>query len=160
MKQMSVFSGELQEKLKGYMTRYETKRSAILPALHAIQDEHGYVKDEHVEALHTDFGLDRVQVREVLTFYSMYRTTPQKKFQLLCCDNMVCMMMGSKQLIGRIEERIHEYEKRGKDVPFSVQPVPCLGVCDGAPAMLVNKERHLHVTSQNVDSILDKYAPL
>jgi NADH-quinone oxidoreductase subunit E len=157
---MSVFSADIVEGIKGYLGRYETKRSAILPVLHLIQDKYGWIQDAHIESLHSDFGLDRVQVREVMTFYSMYRQTEPKKFRVLFCDNMVCMMMGSRPAIHKIEERIAAYKKQGKEVPFSVQPVPCLGVCDGAPAMLVNKDRHLHVTSENVDKILDQYAPL
>jgi NADH-quinone oxidoreductase subunit E len=157
---MSVFSADVVEKINVYLGRYETKRSAILPVLHLIQDAYGWVQDSHIEELHQKFGLDRVHVREVLTFYSIYRQEEPKKFRILFCDNMVCMMMGSRPAIHKIEERIASYKRAGKEVPFSVQPVPCLGVCDGAPAMLVNKERHLHVNAENVDRILDQYAPL
>lgn len=157
----AVFSGGLKEKINHYLGRYETKRSAILPVLHAIQDECGWIKDEHVESLHQEFGLNRVEVQEVLTFYSMYRKTPPRKFQVLFCNNLVCHMLGANKVIDRIKDHIHKLEeKMGPDTPFSVEGVPCLGVCDGAPAMLVNKDRHLKVTEENVDEILKKYAPL
>jgi NADH-quinone oxidoreductase subunit E len=158
---MGVFSAKVEEKINHYLGRYETKRSAILPVLHFIQDEYGYVKDEHVEELHQKFQLDRIDVREVLTFYSMYRQKPPKKFQILFCNNMVCHMMGADNVIDKIKGHVEKLQQKlGPDVPFSVEGVPCLGVCDGAPAMLVNKDRHLKVTLENVDSILQKYAPL
>lgn len=158
---MSVFSAPIQEKIKHYLGRYETKRSSILPILHAIQDEYGWIKDEHVEGLDKEFGLPRVHVREVLTFYSMYRQKPVRKFQVLFCNNLVCHMMGATSVMDRIQSHIKKYEKMsGKEVPFSLEGVPCLGVCDGAPAMLVNKDRHLLVTKENIDGILQKYAPL
>jgi len=156
----SIFSANLQEKIKHYLGRYETKRSAILPILHAIQDECGWIKDEHVDALESDYELHNIHVREVLTFYSAYRRHEPKKFTIQFCDNIVCCMMGAKGVIAKIEQHIAAYESGGKETPFSVQGVPCLGVCDGAPAMLVNKDRHLRVNQDNVDAILQKYAPL
>lgn len=158
---MSVFSANLQQKIQGFLGRYETKRSAILPVLHAIQDECGWIKDEHVEGLQAEFGLTRVHVREVLTFYSMYRKSEPRPYQVLFCNNLVCHMMGANPVIDRIKHHIAKFEdSAGKTAPFSVEGVPCLGVCDGAPAMLVNKDRHLKVTVDNVDEILNKYAPL
>lgn len=159
---MSVFSAPIQQKIQHFLGRYETKRSAILPILHAIQDECGWVKDDHVEGLDKEFGLPRVHVREVLTFYSMYRQKPVAKFQVLFCNNLVCHMMGATPVMDRIKNHIQKYERthKGAEVPFSLEGVPCLGVCDGAPAMLVNKNRHLLVTLENVDGILQKYAPL
>ena len=68
-----VFSAEVRSKIEKELTRYETKRSAILPILHAIQDTYRFVSDEQVEALDKEFGLSRVHVHEVLTFYSLYR---------------------------------------------------------------------------------------
>ena len=63
------FSSGLQDKINGYLTRYETKRSAILPVLHAIQDELGWISDENVAALQQHYQLHQVEVKEVLTFY-------------------------------------------------------------------------------------------
>ncbi len=157
---MSAFSAGLQDKIKGYLGRYETRRSAILPVLHAIQDEYGWIKDEHVEALQAEYDLHQVEVREVLTFYSIYRKTEPSQYTILFCNNIVCCMMGADNVIQRIEKHIEAYKASGQKPPFSVEGVPCLGVCDGAPAMLVNKERHLKVTLDNVDQVLQKYAPL
>jgi NADH-quinone oxidoreductase subunit E len=155
-----MFSKELNEKITEYCGRYETRRSAILPALHAIQDEKGHVSDEDVELLHQNFELNRVEVREVLTFYTMYRTEPPKEFRVYVCDSMSCMMLGAPPLVAKIQARIDSYKKSGKDSPISVEVTPCLGVCDGAPAVLVNKNRHLNVSAENVDKLLDQYAPM
>lgn len=155
-----AFTPELRKKIEGFLTRYETKRSAIIPALHAIQDELGWIADEHVETLETDFGLHRVQVREALTFYSAFRRKKPRKFTIQFCNNIVCCMVGANEVIDQIKGHIHKYEQQGTEAPFSVEGVPCLCVCDGAPAMLVNKDRHLKVTKDNIDSILEKYAPL
>jgi NADH-quinone oxidoreductase subunit E len=158
---MSVFTQEVKAKIEGYLTRYETRRSAILPILHVLQDAYGWIQPAHVEALESEFQLHKVEVQEVATFYSMYRLEKPAQFRVLFCDNIVCNMLGANKVIHRIEAHIARYKEAGNsEPPFSVQGVPCLGVCDGAPAMLVNKERHLRVTEENIDEILAKYAPL
>lgn len=155
------FSPSLQEKIKHFLGRYETRRSAILPILHAIQDELGWVEEKHIEALHDEYGLDRVHVREVFTFYTAYHKQRPRKFHIQFCDNIVCCMMGAREAMAKIEAHIKKYEdKMGNDAPFGMIGVPCLGVCDGAPAMLVNKDRYLKVTCDHVDEVLKKYAPL
>ena len=157
----STFSSGLQDKIKKELGRYETKRSSILPILHAIQDELGWVQDKHVDTLESVYGLSRVQVKEVLTFYKAYRQEAPRKYEIEFCDNIVCCMMGAKDAMKKIEDHIEHLEaKLGDKTPFRLKGVPCLGVCDQAPAMLVNKDRHHKVTVENVDQILEKYAPL
>ncbi|MEZ4741208.1 MAG: NAD(P)H-dependent oxidoreductase subunit E [Bdellovibrionota bacterium] len=157
---MAVFTPQIEEKIEHYLQRYETRRSAILPILHVIQDEYGWIKDEHIKELDEKFQLHRVHVQEVATFYSMYRLKEPKKFRILFCDNVVCCIMGAKQTMAKVQEYIVAYEKAGKDCPFSLEGVPCLGVCDGAPAMLINKDRHLKINPDNVAEYMERYAPL
>lgn len=157
----STFSAGLQDKIKKELGRYETKRSSILPILHAIQDECGWVQDKHIDTLESTYGLNRVQIKEVLTFYKAYRQEAPRKYEIEFCDNIVCCMMGAKDVMNKIEGHIEHLEaKHGDKAAFRLKGVPCLGVCDQAPAMLVNKDRHHKVTLENVDQILEKYAPL
>ena len=161
MSSEQVFSSKLQDVIKKELTRYETKRSSILPILHAIQDEYGWVQEKHIDALESVHGLNRVHVKEVLTFYKAYYQKKPRKHPIQFCDNIVCCMMGAKDVMERIEDHIKRLEeKHGENAPFEMIGVPCLGVCDQAPAMLVNKDRHHKVTLENVDQILSKYAPL
>lgn len=158
---MSVFSPDLTKKIEHFLTRYETKRSAILPVLHAIQDVHGWVSEPQIEELHTRFGLDRVHVKEVITFYDIYKDKPVRKHIIRYCHNITCTMLGAKEAIHRIEGHIEKLEKETSgDCPFQLEKFPCLGKCDGAPVMLVGKDRHERVTADKVDAVLSKYAPL
>lgn len=154
---MSAFSKTLQDRIKHYLGRYETPRSAILPILHEIQDECGWIQPSHVEALEAEYGLHRVHVREVASFYSMYRLSEPKPLRIYFCDNIVCTMMGANKVMDKIRQHIKKTEDSGKKCSFSLTGVPCLGVCDGAPAMLVNKERYLKVSTENIEDILRTY---
>ncbi|MCX6108355.1 MAG: NAD(P)H-dependent oxidoreductase subunit E [Proteobacteria bacterium] len=157
---MSVFGDGLKAEIEGFLKRYETRRSAILPVLHAIQDVHGWIKPEHIEELHTVYGLDRVHVKEVITFYDIYKDKPVRKFQIRYCKNITCHMLGARPAIARIREHIAALDAaHGEDGAFSLEEFPCLGKCDGAPVMLVNKERVEHATVDKIDQLLTKYAP-
>lgn len=149
----SVFDKTLHAKITAHLARFETRRSAILPILNDIHVAHGFVSPEQVQALETEFALPRVQVQEVITFYARYRQQQPARYHVQFCDNIVCRMFDSERIIDKLRQKA----ARCAAGMLSVEPVPCLGVCDGAPAMLVNDERHLRVNCDNVEAIVDKY---
>lgn len=151
------FSSNLTATIESELKRYETKQSSLLPILHAIQDEYRFVSEEQVKLLESKYGFSSVVTREVLTFYSMYRTKCPAKYEVLFCNNIVCSIMGADKVMEKIEKIIGDFKERGEEPPFSLEGVPCLGVCDGAPAMLVNKDRYLKVNDKSVEEILSKY---
>lgn len=158
---MTRFSDALDKTIAGYLSRYETRRSAILPILHAIQDAHGWIHEEHIDELEKTYELSRIHVKEVISFYDIYRDRPTKKYVIRYCDNLTCRMMGSEPAMARIKTHLAAWEKTDKDgCPFELEPFPCLGKCDGAPVMLVNKDRVEHATEDKIDEILSRYASL
>lgn len=151
------FSPELKKVIEGYLKRFETKRSSILPVLHAIQDEKDWISDADVEELEKTYGLAAVDVREVLTFYAMYRTSPPKPFRFHVCNSISCWLMGSQKTIAAIQKRIDDAQSAGKPIPFEVKAVECLGVCGYAPAAFINKDRHFNVTPELALKLVDEY---
>jgi NADH-quinone oxidoreductase subunit E len=154
----SFFSPALNEKIKGYLGRYETKRSSILPILHAIQYENDWISKEAVQALEAEHGLSVVDVNEVLSFYTMYRKAPPKPYRLEVCGSISCWLNGADKTISAAKAHIAEAEKSGKPVPFECHKVECLGVCGYAPVALVNKDRHLSVTPELALKLIADYS--
>lgn len=158
---MTELAPNVAAKVEKLLNRYETKRSSILPILHTIQEEYRCISEEHVDLLHSKYGLDRIHVKEVITFYDIYKQKKLRKYHLRFCNNITCMMLGSRECIGKIKKIIAAQEKEmGEDAPFGIEEFPCLGKCDGAPVMLVNKDREECVTVDNVEEVLAKYAPV
>jgi NADH:ubiquinone oxidoreductase subunit E len=155
---VNVFSEALQAKIKALLTRFETKRSSILPVLHAIQDEKDWISDDDVEVLERDFGLSAIDVREVLTFYSMYRQSPPKPWRLEVCNSISCWLLGSKQTLDAAEKFLDDAKKAGKELPFSCREVECLGYCGRAPVAFVNKDRYLDVTPDRAVALMKEYS--
>mgnify|MGYP006214127909 CR=1 FL=1 len=154
---MSFFSTEVKKQIEHYLSRYETKRSGILPILHVIQDHYGWIQEEHVKALESEFGLHRVHVQEVATFYSAYRLEKPARWQVYVCDNLTCSMVGAKKSMNCIKKFVGDKKDANGEPLFSVEGVPCLGVCDKAPVLLVNKKRYHLATEDKVEEILSPY---
>ncbi len=149
----SYFSADLKKMIEGYLVRFETPRSGILPILHAIQDEKDWISPEDITALEKEFKLSIVDVEEVLSFYSMYRTSPPKPFRLEVCNSISCWLMGSHKTIEHIQKKLEE----NPEIPFSCKEVECLGYCGYAPVALVNKDRHSHVTPEKALELIQQY---
>lgn len=154
----SFFSTQLNEQIKGFLGRYETKRSSILPILHAIQDENDWISPEAVQALEAEHGLSVIDVNEVLSFYTMYRKAPPKPYRLEVCGSISCWLNGADNTISEAKQYIAQAEKNGKPIPFECHKVECLGVCGYAPVALVNKDRHLNVTPELARKLMDDYS--
>jgi NADH-quinone oxidoreductase subunit E len=154
---MPFFSTELTKIIEGYLKRYETKRSSILPILHSIQDEKDWISDQDVDALEKEFGLSAVDVREVLTFYTMYRQSPPKPYRFEICKSISCWLLGANETITAVRNEIEKAEKEGKSLPFEVHGVECLGQCGYAPSTLINKDRHNNVTPEKALALIKEY---
>ncbi len=155
---VSYFSAELNEVIRSYLTRFETKRSSILPILHAVQDEKDWISNEDIEALEIEHGLDKIEVREVLTFYTMYRQKPPKPYRFEVCKSISCWLMGANNTIKAIKEEIEKHEKDGRELPFEVHAAECLGQCGYAPSTLINKDRHNCVTPERALELIREYS--
>ena len=154
----SPFSAELQAIITKLLTRFETKRSSILPILHAVQDEKDWISPGDVLALEAEFGLSAIDINEVLTFYSMYRKSPPEPWRLEICNSISCWLNGSAQSIAKAQKHIADAKAAGKPLPVECHPVECLGVCGYAPVALMNKDRHLNVTPELAIKLIEEYA--
>ena len=156
----SHFPEELRSKIAGFITRYETKRSSILPILHAIQDYKDWVSPEDVEALEAEFELSVVHVQEVLYFYTMYRRNPPEPWRFQVCNSLPCLINGSKKTLDRIEKELEDAKAAGKPYPMSCEEVECLGACGYAPVAFINKDRHFNVTPERALELMKQYREL
>lgn len=154
----SYFSAELDKSIRAYLERFETKRSAILPILHAIQDEKNWISEADVLALEQEYQLSAVYVREVLTFYTMYRTSPPKPYRLEICKSISCFLMGANNSIKTAKDALKKAKEEGNELPFEVHEVECLGQCGYAPAGYVNKDRQNCITPERALELIQEYS--
>ena len=117
------------EKIKKELGRYETKRSSILPILHAIQDALGYVPTESITAIAKALNLSRAEVHGVISFYHYFRDTPPGKHTIHLCRAESCQAMGGKQLEEHVKTRLGiDFHETTADGKFSLEPVLKLSI--------------------------------
>lgn len=153
-----MLTPEREKKIDELLTRYPSSRSALLPALWVVQEQYGWISLELQRYLAIRLGITPEQVREVVTFYSMYNDRPVGKYHLQVCCTTPCMLMGSDDVIGYLEKTLDV--RRGQtteDGLFTVSQVECLGSCGTAPMLQVNREKYdENLTTEKVDALLDR----
>ena len=136
------------EQISSIIARHQERPGALLPILHAIQDELGYIPRDLVGQIAVALNLSRAEVHGVITFYHYFRTAPPARHSIQICRAEACQSMGAELLFKHAEHRLME-KKPGE---FAIQPVYCLGLCATSPAMMVNQSLHSRVTPEKFDA--------
>jgi len=133
----------------------EGHSTLVLPCLHRIQEDRGYIADEDVDALVEYLGVPRIQIEEVLTFYTMLRRRPIGRWHLQVCRNVSCSMRGAERLIDHLSRKLGVAP--GQTTPdgrITLSTVECLGSCGTAPVVMVNERYHELQDEQSLDKLL------
>ncbi|MDX8414559.1 MAG: NAD(P)H-dependent oxidoreductase subunit E [Mariprofundales bacterium] len=150
-----VFTAEQQQEIKALVARYPQPRSALLPVLHLAQDAFGHLSMEAQQLVADTLGVRLMAVREVVTFYTMFRETPTGKFRLEVCTNIGCALNGANDLVRHMCETLQiNVGETTEDGLFTVTEVECAGACGGAPVVQVNNAYHENVTVESIDGLI------
>ena len=140
------------------VTHYPTKRSVLVPMLLYIQDEIGALTDEGIHEIAQRTELTELEVRNVISYYSMLHTRPQGKYHVQVCTNVSCLLRGGEQILRQCSQRLGiGHKQTTPDGMFSLEEVECIGACSWAPAMQVNYDFHETLTEAKVDRVLEGY---
>ena len=152
------FSEEFETRFAAMLTHYPTKRSALVPTLLYAQDETGFLSDEVIAELAQRLDLTELEVRNVISYYSMLTTKPRGKYNVQVCTNIACMLVGGEELLEHCEKKLGIGNKgTTPDGMFSLEEVECIGACSWAPAVQVNYDFHENLTNAKMDQVLDEY---
>lgn len=156
-----VLSEDVRREIDHWLAKFppEGKRSAVIPALHVLQDSNGgYLTNALMDALAEYLDLPPVQIYEVATFYTMFDTKPVGRHKVNICTNISCMLMGSDEIVGHCEKKLGI--RLGETTPDNRITLKveeeCLAACTGGPMMVVDGYYHTHLTPEKVDKILDE----
>jgi NADH-quinone oxidoreductase subunit E len=154
----TIFSPELAARFDKLVTLYPKRRSALIPMLLYAQDEIGYLSDAAIAEIGQRLDITVLDVRNVLTYYSMLRTRPIGKYNVQVCTNISCMLCGGQELFEHCKNRLGIGNKQTtSDGMFSLEEVECIGACSWAPAIQVNYDFHEELTPEAMDTLLDEY---
>jgi NADH-quinone oxidoreductase subunit E len=152
------FSDEFETRFAEMVPHYPTRRSALVPTLLYAQDEVGYLSDEVIGEIAARLDLTELEVRNVISYYSMLTTKRRGKFNVQVCTNISCMVRGGEELFDHCAKKLGVGHKQTTpDGLFTLEEVECIGACSWAPAVQVNYDFHENLTAEKMDGILDAY---
>ena len=138
--------------------QYKDERALCIDALKIIQEERGWISDEVIGDVAEYLHLAPAEVEGVATFFNLIYWRRPGQHVILICDSVSCWTLGSKELIDHLQKKLGI--KLGQTTPdgmFTLLPAACLGICDKAPAMMIDRELYTELTCQKADEILDSF---
>ena len=149
------FSDQLEQRFATMVTHYPTKRSVLVPMLLYIQDEIGSLTDEAIHEIAQRTDLTTLEVRNVISYYSMLRTHPVGKYNVQVCTNVSCLLRGADDLFEHCKKKLGVGNKETTpDGLFCLEEVECIGACSWAPALMLNYDFHENLTAKRLTSCL------
>jgi NADH-quinone oxidoreductase subunit E len=149
--------------------RYPRARSALLPLLHLVQSQEGYVSDDGIKFCAETLGCTETEVAGVATFYTMYKLSPTAEYQLGVCTNTLCAIMGGDQIFAELAAHVgadahgngdgqnppEHGSIMSEDGKVGIERVECNAACDYAPVVMVNWEFFDNQTPQSAKKLVD-----
>ena len=137
------------------LPRYPTKQAATLPALHAVQHAYGYIPYQAIEEIAAFLDLTAAEVYDTATFYEEFFLEPKGKYLVQICQSIACELCGCFDLKSWLTDKLQITNgETTDDGKITLQMVECLGMCDGAPAVLINGKMYRKVTADQMDKVL------
>ncbi|PRY49162.1 NADH-quinone oxidoreductase subunit E [Arcticibacter pallidicorallinus] len=156
-----IFTPELIAKFNEILLRYpeDKQKSALLPVLHLVQAEYGWVSTPLMDKVADFLNLKPIEVYEVASFYTMFFLKPQGKYVLEVCRTGPCCLVGAEKIMTHIEAKLNV--KEGEITPdglFSWRGVECLAACGMGPVLQIGPDYTFYenLTADTVDDLIDR----
>ena len=148
-------SEAVKAKIRSFFDRYETKRAALLPALHVVQDALGSISWQAMVEIAELLEIHPSDVIDTISFYTHFWTHPKGRKVITVCRSLTCEVMGGAAVLEELKKQLgideHETTPDGK---YSLVTEECLAGCDHGPCLLVNEKLHKRVGPQDMARIL------
>ncbi len=152
-----ILTDAIRAEIDRWVAKYppERKSSAVMAALRIVQEHHGWLTPERVEAVANYLDMPAIAAMEVATFYSMYDLKPVGRHKVCVCTNICCLLNGSERVIEHLEKKLGiKVGETTADGKVTLKEVECLGACVNAPMMQIGREYHENLTPEKIDQIL------
>jgi NADH-quinone oxidoreductase subunit E len=157
---MALTVSDLRSRLgadaKEIIGRYPKPRSALLPLLHLVQAEQGYVSEEGIAFCAERLGLEEAEVAAVTSFYTMFKREPVGEYHVGVCTNSLCAVMGGDAIFADLKEHLRVgNDETTPDGKVSLEHLECNAACDYAPVVMVNWEFFDNMTPRSARDLVD-----
>ena len=153
-----IISNQERKEIEDMFPHVPYKKAVCIDALRIVQKYHGWVSDEAVKELSEIIEMSPDEIDSVATFYNMVFRKPVGRHVIMICDSISCWVMGYEQILEALKNKLSiKYGETTADNRFTLLPIVCLGNCDHAPTMLIDRDLHNDLTIDKLDEILERY---
>ncbi|HET7117180.1 MAG TPA: NADH-quinone oxidoreductase subunit NuoE [Hanamia sp.] len=153
-----IISDRERKEIEDMFPHVPYKKAVCIDALRIVQKYHGWVSDEAVKELSEIIEMSPDEIDSVATFYNNVFRKPVGRHVIMICDSISCWVMGYEQILEALKNKLSiKYGETTADNRFTLLPIVCLGNCDHAPTMIIDRDLHNDVTIDKLDDILERY---
>ncbi|MDI5925842.1 formate dehydrogenase subunit gamma [Rhizobium leguminosarum] len=150
-----IAEGDIAARTRAIVADLRFLEGPLLPILHEVQQEFGYVPQEAMPIIAEELNLSRAEVHGVVTFYHDYRDHPAGRHVLKLCRAEACQSMGGDALAERVKALLGiDFHQTTLDGGVTLEPVYCLGLCACAPAVMLDGELYGRVDDQTAAELV------
>ncbi len=154
----NVITEDIKKEIEELYGHFPHKSAACIEALQIIQKHHRWVSDDAVKELANELGMSPDAVDSVATFYNLIFRKPVGRHVILICNSVTCWMLKYEEIAAFIKEKLSvDFGETTADNRFTLLTIQCLGTCDRAPAMMIDKDLHRDLTTDKIEKILEQY---
>lgn len=156
-KERILLTEQEKQEIEAELKRYEHKRAACVDALKVVQRHRGWVSDEGLYDVAEVLNMTAEELDSVATFYNLIYRKRVGKHVIHVCNTISCWIMAQHEVMAHLRKRLGiDWGETSADGKFTLLPVPCLGACDQAPVMIIDRELYGDLTPERLDEILGK----
>ncbi len=159
MEATGVLDDTIRQEIEAEAQRYADRRAVCIDALKIVQRHQGWVSDQAIADLAELLGMSPAELDGVATFYNLIFRKPVGRHVILLCDSVSCWIMGYNAVQDALSGRLGvELGGTSADGRFTLLPSVCLGACDHAPVMMIDRDLHRDLHPDTVEALLPAYA--
>ena len=150
---------EIEKKqIEEELVKVPQKQAGCIDALRIVQQQRGWISDDSIQDIANYLEMSAEDVDSIATFYSLIFRKPVGRHVILICDSISCWITGYEQILNHIKNSLDiDVGETTADGRFTLLAIPCLGICDHAPALMIDNDLHLDLTEEKVSAILRQY---
>ena len=150
-----MLTDQEKEEIDKEIAKFPHKHNACLDALMSVQRHRGYISDDTLVAVADYLAMSATELDGIASFYNLIFRRPVGKSVIRLCDSVSCWIMGYRKIVEEIKNELNiGFGETSADEKFTLLPAQCLGVCDKAPAMMINERLYTNLNGETLKEIL------
>ena len=153
-----MLTADEQKEIDEHIKEYPNKRAACIEALKVVQENRRWISDGSLKDIADYLEMTIDELDSVATFYNLVFRKPVGKHVILICDSVSCYILGYEKILDYLDKKLGiKLGETTEDDRFTLLPIPCLGTCDHAPALMIDNDLYRDLSEEKLDKILDQY---